>query len=113
MLRNRPLVAVCVWVVVLFVVYEFVVGPRLPQSWLSYSTRPLWDKSDAPTELVDHFDRPGLSSTNTSQEWCGLHQWKARTEQVQVWDAVSCAVKQRLATRDGLDSSVRISNETN
>ncbi len=90
MLRNRPIVALLGCLVVLGLVYEFLLAPRLPHSWLSYSTRPLWDKSEAPVELVDHFERPGSGEgRNETGQWCGLHGWKERTEHVEVWDAVS------------------------
>jgi beta-1,4-mannosyl-glycoprotein beta-1,4-N-acetylglucosaminyltransferase len=89
MLRNRPILVLLGWIVVLGVVYEFLLAPVLPHSWLSYSTRPLWDKSEAPVELVDHFERPGGEGRNGTEQWCGLHGWKARKEEVEVWDAVS------------------------
>lgn len=91
MLRNRPVAAALGWMVAVGVCYQLLLAPMLPHSWLSYSTRPLWDKSEAPDRLISHFERPG-EGRNGTELWCGLHGWKTRGKEVLVWDAVSCVL---------------------
>ncbi|KAL7416395.1 glycosyl transferase, partial [Mrakia frigida] len=56
------------------------------KTFLSYSTRFLWDRPDGPSRVIPHFYAEGMPT----DKLCGLHGWKGRkeNEQVQVWDAV-------------------------
>ena len=54
---------------------------------LSYSTRPLWDTAEGPTNIIPHYYADGLDfGSNT----CDLHGWKGRdnSASIQVFDAV-------------------------
>ncbi|ESK84898.1 glycosyl transferase family 17 protein [Moniliophthora roreri MCA 2997] len=53
---------------------------------LSYSTRPIWDSADGPTEIIPHYYAEGLADAYT----CQLHGWKRREnpQNVKVLDAV-------------------------
>lgn len=63
------------------------------KTFLSYSTRPLWDHPDGPSSLQAHFYAEGMldvSSPESTKKLCELHGWKHRKEdeRVDVWDAV-------------------------
>jgi len=56
---------------------------------ISYATRPLWDASTDPKEVIPHYYAEGLNIA--SEHTCRLHQWNVRKipkEKVKVLDAV-------------------------
>ncbi|GJE89070.1 glycosyltransferase family 17 protein [Phanerochaete sordida] len=57
------------------------------RNFLSYSTRPLWDKPDGPTSVLPHFYAEGVP---IDADLCALHGWAARPadDRPPVWDAV-------------------------
>ena len=67
--------------------YTFLRNRYQIHNFLSYSTRPLWDSSDGPTEIVPHFYGENLV---IDDKICRLHGWPARNraENVRVLDAV-------------------------
>ncbi|GAA5938196.1 hypothetical protein JCM3775_002913 [Rhodotorula graminis] len=81
--RVRPLHLV-VALVALALVYAALVHPNLPRGYLAYSTRPLWDTSEAPTDVIPHY----WADDARPDDLCHLHGWHARPHPVpQVWDA--------------------------
>lgn len=62
-----------------------LVHPFLPRGYLAYSTRPLWDRDEAPKKVLTHYWAPELSPSHQ----CQVHGWSARSgDQTPVWDAV-------------------------
>ncbi|GAA5989233.1 hypothetical protein JCM10908_001217 [Rhodotorula pacifica] len=61
------------------------VHPFLPRGYLAYSTRPLWDRDEAPTQFLTQYWAPDLAPADR----CDLHGWSARGDSaaVQLWDA--------------------------
>jgi beta-1,4-mannosyl-glycoprotein beta-1,4-N-acetylglucosaminyltransferase len=72
---------------VVMVLYSVVQNQYQVKNFLSYSTRPLWDRSDRPSEVIPHFYGEGLKMNENT---CQLHGWTARhrKENVKVLDAV-------------------------
>lgn len=60
------------------------VHPFLPRGYFAYSTRPLWDRDEAPQQVLRQYWTPDLAPADR----CRLHGWTARDEETQVWDAV-------------------------
>lgn len=63
------------------------------KTFLSYSTRFLWDHPDGPKRVIPHFYAEGMldpSSSESTDKLCELHGWKRRKEndKVDIWDAV-------------------------
>ncbi|KWU46420.1 glycosyltransferase family 17 protein [Rhodotorula sp. JG-1b] len=59
------------------------VHPFLPRGYFAYSTRPLWDRDEAPQQVLRQYWTPDLAPADR----CRLHGWTARDEETQVWDA--------------------------
>ena len=57
------------------------------RNFLSYSTRPLWDKRLGPQKILPHYYAEGVAFDS---HLCALHGWTARDEHElpEVWDAV-------------------------
>ncbi|TDL22556.1 glycosyltransferase family 17 protein [Rickenella mellea] len=57
------------------------------QNLLSYASRPLWDTSDGPRQILPHYHADGIE---IDEKLCQLHGWKRRAERdaPQLWDAV-------------------------
>lgn len=57
------------------------------RNFLSYSTRPLWDKPNGPTNVIPHFYAEGVP---IDQHLCALHGWDLRAphDLPQIWDAI-------------------------
>ncbi|KAH8835041.1 glycosyltransferase family 17 protein [Flagelloscypha sp. PMI_526] len=49
---------------------------------LSYSTRPLWDHEEGPSNIIPHYYAEGLSLQ--SDEICALHNWPKRSYKVRI-----------------------------
>lgn len=86
-LKSRPvyLIAVAGFILVSFI---YLVSSSLPRGAVAYSLRPLWDKPEAPNQLIPHFSSEHLEKG----ELCRLHGWQPRDDHSskrQVWDAVS------------------------
>ncbi|GAA5848503.1 hypothetical protein JCM8547_004533 [Rhodosporidiobolus lusitaniae] len=79
-LRGRPFIAL---VIAAFLLFALAIHSSLPRGYLAYSTRPLWDHSEAPSDVLYHYEAEGL----TEKQACNLHGWEERKEQVDVWDA--------------------------
>lgn len=60
------------------------VHPFLPRGYFAYSTRPLWDRDEAPQQVLRQYWTPDLAPADR----CRLHGWTARDQETQVWDAV-------------------------
>lgn len=82
---KRPIVLIPSVVVLLITSYHWLLSPRLPHSWFSYATRPVWDRDPAPTERILQYSAEGVGA----EQLCELHGFKRRNEPVQIWDAVS------------------------
>ncbi|GAA5968153.1 hypothetical protein JCM11641_003750 [Rhodosporidiobolus odoratus] len=80
--RGRP-PAIAAGICLVLLVYFALVHPSLPRGYIAYSTRPLWDKDRAPSDVLLHYGADGLDDT----EACELHGWEKRSEKVDVWDA--------------------------
>ncbi|KAF8161240.1 glycosyltransferase family 17 protein [Crassisporium funariophilum] len=89
-LFRRPRSTGILLISVLFcalVLYAIVQNQYQLKNTLSYATRPLWDKSTGPQEVIPHYYGEGLKmDANT----CQLHGWKERQElkDIKVLDAV-------------------------
>lgn len=81
--RLKPLPVAGV-LVACILCYALVLHPLLPRGYLAYSTRPLWDRSEAPTQVIPHYWAHDLAP----DQQCAVHGWDKRTEKPQVWDAV-------------------------
>ncbi|GAA5914564.1 hypothetical protein JCM8208_001204 [Rhodotorula glutinis] len=82
--RVRPLHVVLALVAVVLLYGVVVVHPKLPRGYLAYSTRPLWDKSEAPTDIIAHYYGDHVEP----KDLCHLHGWQARAQPLPpVWDA--------------------------
>ena len=68
------------------------VHPFLPRGYFAYSTRPLWDRDEAPQQVLRQYWTPDLAPADR----CRLHGWTARDEETQVWDAVRAASRPAL-----------------
>ncbi|GJN88595.1 hypothetical protein Rhopal_001561-T1 [Rhodotorula paludigena] len=79
-LRPLPLAGA---LVACILCYALVLHPLLPRGYLAYSTRPLWDRSEAPSEVIPHYWAHDLAP----DQQCAVHGWDKRTEKPQVWDA--------------------------
>ncbi|KAK4053031.1 hypothetical protein OIV83_001765 [Microbotryomycetes sp. JL201] len=55
-------------------------------SFLSYATRPLWDRDEAPSEHITH---ERTDDTTTPSELCSMHNMPIRDQSLAVWDAVT------------------------
>ena len=57
------------------------------RNFLSYSTRPLWDKPLGPHDTLPHYYAEGIAF---DAHLCALHHWNPRDENdlPEVWDAV-------------------------
>jgi beta-1,4-mannosyl-glycoprotein beta-1,4-N-acetylglucosaminyltransferase len=55
------------------------------QDGLSYSTRPLWDTSPGPKNVIAHLHAPGLPANDTAA--CSCHDLKSRSQPHVLWDA--------------------------
>ncbi|KAJ3314973.1 hypothetical protein HDV04_004773 [Boothiomyces sp. JEL0838] len=53
---------------------------------LTYFTRPLWEKPEKPFTMITHYYAPGI-------ELCELHNWKERTSEAKVYDAILFSVE--------------------
>ncbi|TNY23619.1 glycosyltransferase family 17 protein [Rhodotorula diobovata] len=81
--RVRPLHLALGLVALVVLVSTLVVHPNLPRGYLAYSTRPLWDTSEAPTDVIPHFWADDVPPTDL----CKVHGWPPRSHPPQVWDA--------------------------
>ncbi|PPQ66306.1 hypothetical protein CVT24_007303 [Panaeolus cyanescens] len=71
-----------------FLFYSIFQNSYQLKNVFSYATRPLWDKSAGPTEVIPHFYGEGLKM---EQDVCKLHGWNKRNDapsQLKVLDAV-------------------------
>lgn len=82
---KRPSVLIPVIVLLVIAIYTLILSPRLPHSWLSYATRPVWDTDPAPSERIPQYSAEGIAPGRL----CELHGFKKRQETVEIWDAVS------------------------
>lgn len=71
----------------LLVLYAIVQHRIQLQDTLSYATRPIWDRSSGPTDVIPHFYGEGLKM---DAQTCQLHGWKEREDlnNIKVLDAV-------------------------
>jgi beta-1,4-mannosyl-glycoprotein beta-1,4-N-acetylglucosaminyltransferase len=87
---RRPRSTVTFIIPVLFcilVLFAIVQNQYQVKNTFSYATRPLWDKSAGPNDVIPHFYGEGLKmDANT----CQLHGWKERPEKTdfKVLDAI-------------------------
>ncbi|BGP37911.1 hypothetical protein JCM10450v2_001847 [Rhodotorula kratochvilovae] len=79
-LRPAPIVLALVALVSL---YFLLIHPSLPRGYLAYSTRPLWDRSEAPSHVIPHYYADDLAPNKQ----CHVHGWKPRPHEPEVWDA--------------------------
>lgn len=80
--------ALCLLVACFLVLLLFLAAPYRhdAQDLLSYSTRPLWDKSEAPQQMLAHLQSPNVPANNTAA--CLRHGWQTRpSPQPMLWDA--------------------------
>ncbi|TCD66999.1 hypothetical protein EIP91_000679 [Steccherinum ochraceum] len=77
------------FLVVFFVTYTFNNHYQI-RNTLSYATRPLWDKDDAPSDVLVHYHAEGLDAARDAEYVCGLHAWPVRKQRgdLKVLDAV-------------------------
>ncbi|KAF9526665.1 glycosyltransferase family 17 protein [Crepidotus variabilis] len=74
--RQKALVLVLSVCYVLFFLYLLAVNKHTLLDTLSYSTRPLWDRNEAPSRVITHFHSDGLT---VDENVCKLHGWQARS----------------------------------
>jgi len=89
-LFRRPRSAGILVIAALFAfafLYAVVQNQYQLKNLLSYSTRPLWDNSAGPSDVIPHFYGEGLKMDDHT---CKLHGWTARhgKENIKVLDAV-------------------------
>lgn len=80
--------AICLLVACSFILLLFLAAPYRhdAQDLLSYSTRPLWDKSEAPQQMLAHLQSPKVQANDTAA--CVRHGWKLRSSpKPLLWDA--------------------------
>jgi len=83
--RRGIFIVAALFTVMVF--YAVVRNQYQLKNLLSYSTRPLWDKDNGPTDIIPHFYGEGLKMNDHT---CSLHGWTARVEKesLKVLDAV-------------------------
>lgn len=89
-LFRRPRSTGIIIIAILFctlVLFAVVQNQYQLKNTFSYATRPLWDKSAGPSEVIPHYYGEGLKMDAST---CLLHGWKERQEKtdIKVLDAV-------------------------
>ncbi|KAH9847691.1 glycosyltransferase family 17 protein [Lenzites betulinus] len=85
LVRRRSLFGLALVVAfVLFTIYTVVTSIRV-RNFISYSTRPLWDKPLGPHTTLPHYYAEGVAF---DAHLCALHGWNQRASRPEVWDAV-------------------------
>ncbi|OBZ62664.1 Beta-1,4-mannosyl-glycoprotein 4-beta-N-acetylglucosaminyltransferase [Grifola frondosa] len=79
-LRPQLLLAV-----LLFLAFHATRHSLQIHNFISYSTRPLWDRPLGPADVLPHYYAEGI---HYDTHICELHGWKPRDERPDVWDAV-------------------------
>jgi hypothetical protein len=77
---RNPIIALILSLILLL----YLIHSSLPRGYLAYSTRPLWDKDEAPSQVLLHYHSEDLGV----KQACELHGWGIREHDVEVWDAV-------------------------
>ncbi|KAH0445896.1 hypothetical protein IEQ34_025271 [Dendrobium chrysotoxum] len=72
-------------VIVIFTIFLAIPYRHNLQDTFSYSTRPLWDKSELPKDVIAHLHSPTVPSNDSAA--CARHGWKPRLKPVNIWDA--------------------------
>ncbi|KAI0663819.1 glycosyltransferase family 17 protein [Cubamyces menziesii] len=85
LVRRRSLfVFAFVLTFVLVVCYTVASSLRI-RNFISYSTRPLWDKPLGPSTTLPHYYAEGV---RFDSHLCNMHGWSIRGSKPEVWDAV-------------------------
>ena len=73
-----------------FLCLIYFISIYIPRGALAYSTRPLWDRTEAPSMPITQYYSDKLSKG----ELCRLHGWNERKDENkrQTWDAVSSLI---------------------
>jgi beta-1,4-mannosyl-glycoprotein beta-1,4-N-acetylglucosaminyltransferase len=74
-LRTATLVIAAAFT--LFLLYQGLRNRHDLQDTFSYSTRPLWDKPDGPTQLIPHLHAEGVPADDSNA--CARHGWAMRS----------------------------------
>lgn len=80
--------AVCLLLACILVLLLYLAAPYRhdAQDLLSYSTRPLWDKTEAPQQMLAHIQSPKVSANDDAA--CARHGWHTRpSPKPLLWDA--------------------------
>ncbi|PIL35470.1 hypothetical protein GSI_02197 [Ganoderma sinense ZZ0214-1] len=87
LVRRRSLVVFALAVSFMLIASYTVASSLRVRNFLSYSTRPLWDKPLGPQTVLPHYYAEGVPFDS---HLCALHGWTARDpdELPDVWDAV-------------------------
>ncbi|KAI1796924.1 glycosyltransferase family 17 protein [Ganoderma leucocontextum] len=86
LVRRRSLVGFAAAVSLMLIMGYTITSLRV-RNFLSYSTRPLWDKPSGPQKTLPHYYAEGIPFDD---HLCALHGWTPRdqNELPEVWDAV-------------------------
>ncbi|KAM5531764.1 hypothetical protein V8D89_014534 [Ganoderma adspersum] len=87
LVRRRSLVVFALAVAFMLIASYTIASSLRIRNFLSYSTRPLWDKRLGPQKILPHYYAEGVAFDS---HLCALHGWTARdaNELPEVWDAV-------------------------
>ncbi|KAI0359739.1 glycosyltransferase family 17 protein [Trametes cingulata] len=85
LVRRRSFLGFALIVAVIFVLSYTVATSLRIRNFISYSTRPLWDKPLGPHTTLSHYYAEGVKF---DAHLCGLHGWGLRASPPEVWDAV-------------------------
>ncbi|KAI9000452.1 glycosyltransferase family 17 protein [Trametes punicea] len=85
LVRRRSLYGFTLTIAVILAVCYTIASSLRIRNFLSYSTRPLWDKPLGPKHTLPHYYAEGVAFDT---HLCDLHGWTLRDSQLEVWDAV-------------------------
>ncbi|KAI0775098.1 glycosyltransferase family 17 protein [Trametes elegans] len=86
LVRRRSLYGVAIFLALFLGTCYTIASSLRIRNFLSYSTRPLWDKPLGPHTTLPHYYAEGVAF---DAHLCALHGWKAREAPLpEVWDAV-------------------------
>ncbi|KAL1949610.1 hypothetical protein VTO73DRAFT_8491 [Trametes versicolor] len=85
LVRRRSLLGFALVVAFVLVTIYTVSSSLRIRNFISYSTRPLWDKPLGPHTTLPHYYAEGVAF---DAHLCALHGWGPRADPPEVWDAV-------------------------
>ncbi|KAI0648996.1 glycosyltransferase family 17 protein [Trametes meyenii] len=85
LVRRRSLFGFSLAAAFVLITWYTVATSLRIRNFISYSTRPLWDKPLGPHTTLSHYYAEGVAF---DEHLCSLHGWGLRTTKPEVWDAV-------------------------